>query len=423
MLPFVQSAPLPPGSSRFGVDGFTRRLLRGNISSSPASSGGSIWPPTPATTLLLIPWARAAYFPLRRILYRVLFRSWYREEAARRAEALALPRPEPSSAQHMMQRLQVEHAQGDGPFPGGVLNEGHVHEVLHLSAADELRVFISSHERVQTLYVLSLQTPPALGMGDTPRLPSADHGREPYTDAGILAEDVEYKGWERRTIRYRVPAALSSDAQQALEALNAMPTLGDEAVQGERLAALNLLRSRARSLDGSYRVLNVEYLHMDEVHKVYMTPSSVLGLIVGGLGLPVFAAAGGCLLLYLSNFIPALRQLLGLHPKPLALGSVALGSSVLASGVGSPTPSGGSTWSFWDTATGEDPVWWRNALGALLWVATRDFAVATLRLLRYRARRKRHLESFPFALSQLDTLNVRGDRQVSSTTESSSPVP
>lgn len=421
MLPFVQRPPLNSGS-RFGVDGFTRRLLRGDLSpASSASNRSGLWPPTPAMTLLLVPWARMAYFPLRRAVYRMLFRSWYRVEAKRKAAALALPRPRPSAAQHMMDTAEGSTHRTEDVIAGVAGDDGDVHEILHATDDENRLVYLTSHGHVRVEWLVAFEQPTSLVPENVPFTVSAEQGREPYVDPGIAAEDVTFKNWERRTVQYPAPSfVLTADARRALEVLDTLLAVGDEdeISEAERRVAAALQRCRSVSAEtspNSRPVLRVEYCQMEEVHRLFITPASVARLMIGGLTLPIFAAVGGSVLWHLSNFVPSLRHLLGLSQRKLTVGSAALSSTALGLGYDysmNSHPSDGDDWSVWDTITGEDPVWWRNALGAALWIATRDLAVATLRLLRYRAQRSRQLKSLPFAPSQVDTLNLRPERRL-----------
>lgn len=157
---------------------------------------------------------------------------------------------------------------------------------------------------------------------------------------------------------------------------------------------------------------------------IYVTPQSVGRLCLGALSTPLIANIMGKLLAKLAGWIFWLRRLLGMQIKP-AVKSFGLSMAAFDHPSSSRSPlarllSSGST-HLEDTVEEErmlfttyddlDPVWFRNALGAGLFIVAKDALQLSFRYLRLnharQGSRRTKIMDRPFEGTMVDELDLR----------------
>ena len=163
--------------------------------------------------------------------------------------------------------------------------------------------------------------------------------------------------------------------------------------------------------------------------RVYVTPRSLAQLCIGALSLPGIAAAMGSMLKQLAKHSSLLQRFLGLlphhsksNPRSPAAASVTstgisplskLWSSFSSSSTRSGKAFGGdSPRSFEPTAFISpydelEPVWWRNAVGAAIYIVVKDAAVLLYRHLKLQQKGKMRVKDIPFDPKLVSGLDLR----------------
>ena len=171
---------------------------------------------------------------------------------------------------------------------------------------------------------------------------------------------------------------------------------------------------------------------------VYISPTSIFKLCLGALALPFIARGMGDILKVFAKHSHWLARFLGIRPEhfhaaasrtsaaavPVAGASILSrmwsgATSVLAddtrvgsgsAGGGRYTPTSVSSSGLFTAASAYDelePVWWRNAVGAAVYVVVRDASVLAYRYLRLRHRGKKSVRDIPFDPKLVEGLELR----------------
>lgn len=159
---------------------------------------------------------------------------------------------------------------------------------------------------------------------------------------------------------------------------------------------------------------------------IYVTHQSLGRLILGALSLPVIANGAGAALGYAARWSTTLSRILGIgtsaaglpvlahYPLKSPLASLFSGDWLSPGTGGTASRGSGSSFASWlhdsslPTSYDDlDPIWWRNALGAGLFIIGRDALALLFRWMRLRQRRRTRIADLPFEQGLVAGLDLR----------------